>query len=121
MWKQRDRDLNTSSAKAKGRRLQDWIKQKLCDTLSIPTTEVRTAIMGESGADVTIHSTHSQKFLYKIECKNQEGMKNLYRAFQQTVSHKGTGEPLLFIKSNHERVLAVVDAEYFIRLHERKQ
>ena len=50
--------MKTSSAKAKGRKLQDWVRKKLIEYLDEDHThdlkeEITTAIMGEHGADVT--------------------------------------------------------------------
>ena len=45
----------------------------------------------------------------------------IYKDYQQATSH-GTLEPLLVIKQNHSKPLAVVDLDYFIKLmSERKQ
>ena len=51
--------MKTSSAKAKGRKLQDWVKKKLIEYLDEDHThdlneEITTAIMGEHGADVKL-------------------------------------------------------------------
>jgi hypothetical protein len=71
--------------------------------------DVRPAIMGEQGADV---KGNTKGFL--IECKNQERYQAIYDAYAQAEGH-GKGVPLLVIKMNKKRPLAVVDAEWFIR------
>lgn len=53
---------------------------------------------------------------FKVECKNQEKVK-VWEWWQQTRSQiTGVEEPVLFISGNHRPILAVVDAEYLIRL-----
>ena len=72
--------LRTSSAKAKGRRLQDWMKGRLICYLGMEETTdlVRTAVMGERGADVALIGSLKEKFPFSIECKNQEKYKGVY-------------------------------------------
>ena len=42
--------------------------------------------------------------------------KGIYKAYDQAVSH-GNLEPLVFIKMNKRRPLAIVDAEHFLKLN----
>ena len=69
--------MKTSSAKAKGRRLQNWVKDTLIEYFGWPDDDslVRTAIMGERGADVKLHHSLLNEFPYSIECKNAEKYK----------------------------------------------
>ena len=116
--------MRTSSAKAKGRRLQDWVRAQVVSLLGLPedTDLVRTAIMGESGADVQVSSHLRGSFPFSIECKNQEKYKTLYNNYDQAKSHDELLEPLLFIKMNHRPPLVVMDATEFFNwmesLHE---
>jgi hypothetical protein len=109
--------MRTSSAKAKGRRLQDWMKSNLILRLGLEKTTdlVRTAIMGESGADVSLVSTLHTNFPYSIECKNQEKYKRLYDDYAQATSHSHL-EPIVVIKMNNKKPLILVDAEHFLDL-----
>jgi len=72
--------------------------------------------MSEGGADVKLTSHTSRKlFPYSIECKNRQDLKTLYSYFAQARSHAAL-EPLLIVKSNRERPLAVVDMEHLFEL-----
>jgi hypothetical protein len=105
------------SRKAKGRRLQDWVRDSLRGlSLALTEEDVRVAIMGESGADIKLSKQGKRYFPYDIECKNNETWKGIYKAYDQAVTH-GELEPLVFIKMNKKRPLAIVDAEHFIRLN----
>jgi len=56
-------------------------------------------------------------FPYSVECKNQEAV-NVWKAYEQSSSNTSqNAEPLVIIKRNKSKPLAVVDAEYFIKLH----
>ena len=114
--------MRTSSAKAKGRRLQDWVKNKLITMLGLPkdTDLIRTAIMGETGADVQLLSVIQSNFPYSIECKNQEKFKSLYTIMNQAEGHATGLQPIAFLKMNRQRPLVVLDAEHFMEVYFEK-
>lgn len=104
------------SRKAKGRRLQDWVRDNLKSLfLTLTEDDVRVAIMGESGADIKLSAKGKILFPYNIECKNNETWKSIYKAYDQAISH-GKLEPLVFIKMNKRKPLVILDAEYFLQL-----
>ncbi len=106
--------MQIKSAKAKGRRLQNWVRECLIADLLKPE-EVSTAIMGETGVDVKIVRHKQYMFPMKIECKSQkDGFSAVYKAIKQCQNHSGEGEPLVIIKQDGQKPLAVLDAEYFI-------
>lgn len=107
--------MKTKSGKAKGRRLQNWVAIALYRALQLADHQIRTAIMGEKGADVQLDKEARTWFPYGIECKNQERL-NVWAAYKQAATH-GEEQPLLFIQKNNHKPLAVVDAAYFIALH----
>jgi len=113
--------MRTSSAKAKGRRLQDWMREKLITKLGLhlDTDLIKTAVMGESGADVKLIGNLKDSFPFSIECKNQEKYKGVYGALDQAATHSSCSkmEPLLVIKMNHRRPIVVLDAEYFLEVY----
>jgi|TARA_R110000824_G_scaffold189220_1_gene370637 hypothetical protein len=110
--------MRTSSAKAKGRRLQDWVRDRLlaylqtcCDPEDLEDT-VTTAIMGESGADVKLVGRARKYFPYSIECKNQEKFSGIYNIIDQARNHSSS-PPLAFIKMNRRKPLVILEAEEF--------
>ena len=44
--------MKTQSAKAKGRRFQQWVRDKLIDILSINEEDIESRSMGASGEDL---------------------------------------------------------------------
>lgn len=110
--------MRTSSAKAKGRRLQDWMRDQLITHLGLTKDSdlISTAIMGGSGADVKLISSILPKFPFSIECKNQEKYKGVYGALDQAATHSKM-EPLLVIKMNNRKPIVVLDAEYFLEVY----
>ncbi len=105
------------SRKAKGRRLQNWVRDSLRGLfLTLTDDDVRVAIMGETGSDIKLSKTAKKLFPYDIECKNTEGWKKVYDAYDQADGH-GEDQPLVFIKMNRRNPLVVVDAKHFMRLN----
>ena len=110
--------MRTSSRKAKGRRLQNWVRDELLLRFPKLTDEdIYCAIMGESGADVKF-SPQAQKLIpYSVECKNKETFKGIYDIVAQAQSNsKATDVPVAIIKMNKFQPLAIVDATHFLQL-----
>ena len=111
--------MKTSSAKAKGRKLQQWVVIKLVEILGFNEEDLESRPMGSSGEDVIMGVQSRKQFPYSIECKNQEAV-NVWKAMEQCQTNCKNHEPLVIIKRNNSKPLALVDAEYFIKLHEGK-
>ena len=107
--------MNHQSAKAKGRRLQQWFKQLLVKELDLNPDDVESRSMGAGGEDLMLSSQARKVFPYSVECKNQESL-NVWKAYEQAQSNSGVYQPLLVIKKNRKQPLIVVDAEYFVEL-----
>jgi len=109
--------LKTSSAKAKGRNLQKYIRDYILKSFDgLTMLDVASRPMGSQGSDVMLSTLAKSLFKYNVECKNQEAFSNVYKAFEQASSQKEEGEPLLIIKRNRSKPLAIVDLDEFMRL-----
>ena len=107
--------MSTRSAKAKGRKLQTWVAEKLLKLLKrVTELDIKSTPMGVNGADVQLSTVAYKQFPYNIECKNAERMTTIYNYYEQAVGHGNSGEPLLIIKMNRQKPLAIVDAEHFM-------
>jgi hypothetical protein len=111
--------MKTQSAKAKGRRLQQWIRDQLIEKLEVHPEDVESRSMGAGGEDLIMARAAREKFPYSVECKNQEKM-NVWESYSQATDNSGDYEPIVVIKRNNHKPLVVVDAEYFVRLHNEK-
>ena len=107
--------MTPQSAKAKGRKFQQWVRDCLIFNLSLQPADVKSTSMGAGGEDITLSHAARSKFPLSIECKNQERV-NVWTSYAQAEENCGEHEPVVFIKKNHHKALAVVDAEYFIGL-----
>ena len=111
--------MRPSSAKAKGRKLQQWFTNKMVEILGLDTEDLESRPMGSQGEDIIMGKQSRNKFPYSIECKNQEALK-LWKAYAQAEEHCKGNEPLVVLKRKRSKPLALVDAEYFIKLHKEK-
>jgi hypothetical protein len=108
--------MNTRSAKDKGRRLQKWVREKLIEMLEVHPEDIESRSMGAGGEDIIMARAARTKFPHSIECKNVEKL-NIWDAYEQASANCGDYEPLVIMKKNGKKPLAVVDAEYFISLY----
>jgi hypothetical protein len=108
--------MKPQSAKAKGRRLQQEVKNKLIEELDVHPEDIESRSMGAGGEDLIMARAAREKFPYSIECKNQEKV-NVWKAYEQCEANSGDYEPVVIIKKNNVKPLAVVDLDYFISMH----
>jgi hypothetical protein len=71
--------------------------------------------MGNQGVDVQLSQQALQLFPYCVECKSRRAIA-VYRDFQQAMDNSKDGLPLLVIKQNGSKPLAVVDLDHFLEL-----
>ena len=112
--------MKTQSAKAKGHRLQQWFRDLLIEKINIHTEDIESRSMGAGGEDLIMSRSARTKFPYSIECKNQEKV-NVWESYKQSVENSKDYEPIVVIKKNNHKPLVIVDADYFVRLHDEKQ
>jgi len=105
--------MKTQSAKAKGRRLQQWVRERLIEGLDIHPEDIESRPMGSGGEDLIMARAAREKFPFSIECKNQESG-NVWKAYEQASANAKNYEPLVILKKNNEKPLVVVDAQIFI-------
>ena len=103
------------SRKAKGRRLQNWVRDTLLGVFpSLKKDEdVWCAIMGESGVDIKLSKEAQKLFPFSVECKNKETWKGLYDAYDQAISNANL-EPVVVLKMNKRAPLLALDFEAFL-------
>ena len=111
--------MKTQSAKAKGRRLQQWFRDRLIEELNIHPEDIESRSMGAGGEDLIMARAAREKFPCSIECKNQESV-NVWKSYEQAQENSKNYEPIVVLKRNNTTPLILVDAEYFVKLHEKK-
>lgn len=107
--------MKTSSAKAKGRKLQQWFANVLVETLGLDSEDLESRPMGSQGEDIILGRQSRDVFPFSIECKNQEAV-NVWKAYEQASENCKGYEPLVVIKRNRTKPLVVMDAQKFVEL-----
>jgi hypothetical protein len=107
--------MKTSSAKQKGRKLQQWMRDILIEKLGVHPEDIESRSMGSQGEDLIMARAAREKFPLSIECKNQEAV-NVWKSYEQASENSGEYEPVLVIKRNKSKPLVVIDAEYFVSM-----
>ena len=96
--------MKQKSRRAKGKKLQKILREKLLSAFPhLHQSDIRIAKTGENGEDLKLSRIAKRLIPYQFECKNQEKFKTLY-------------EPVLVVKQNSRRSLAVIDLDQFIDL-----
>ncbi len=108
--------MKTRSAKSKGRRLQNQIKELLLESFKeLEPDDVRSAIMGETGEDIKLSPAARRQIPYSFECKDQEKI-NIWESLNQAEENSGDYPPVLIFKRNRSKTYAVLELEDFIDL-----
>lgn len=107
--------MKPQSAKAKGRLLQQWVRDKLIEMLDVHPEDIESRSMGAGGEDLIMARAARKKFPMSIECKNVEKL-NIWDAYEQASANCGDYQPIVVMKKNGKKPLVVVDAEYYINL-----
>ena len=108
--------MKTQSAKAKGRKLQQWMRNLLIEKLEVHPEDIESRSMGAGGEDLIMARAAREKFPMSIECKNQEKV-NVWEAYKQACDNSGKYEPIVVLKRNNHKPLVIIDAESFVKLH----
>ena len=76
--------MNNKSRKAKGRILQNLVKDKIQKLFPVlGKDDIRTSLMSEPGADIKLISLTARKlFPYDVECKNRQEYKTIYNHYK---------------------------------------
>ena len=108
--------MKTRSAKAKGRRLQNKIRDLLLEEFKeLEPDDIRTAIMGETGEDIKLSPAARRKITYSFECKNQEKL-SIWSSLEQAAENSGDYPPVLIFKRNRSKTYVTIELEEFIKL-----
>ena len=110
--------MKTQSAKAKGRKLQKWMRELLIEKLDIHPEDIESRSMGAGGEDLIMARAAREKFPMSVECKNQEKV-NIWESYKQAEENSKDYEPIVVIKRNNSKPLVLVDAEYFVSMFKK--
>ena len=108
--------MKPSSAKGKGRRLQNFLKEKIYEYFpTLRNGDVKTAVMGESGEDIILSPAARDLIPYSFECKNQERL-NIWESLSQAEDNSGEYTPAVVFKRNRTKTYVAFEYNKFLEL-----
>ena len=109
--------MKTRSAKNKGKRLQNSVRDILLETFKedLELDDIKSAVMGDSGEDIQLSPAARKLIPYSIECKNQEKL-NIWSSLEQADDNSKESIPVLIFKRNRSKTYAVIEFKEFVEL-----
>ena len=119
--------MKIKSAKAKGRNLQNLVRDKLRKIFvdnwtKMPKLEyddIKSQTMGMGGEDIVLSPIAKKLIPYSFECKNTERL-NLWGSLDQCKDNCEGRDPVLVFKKNRSTTYAVIEFETLIKLIRRQ-
>ena len=108
--------MNVKSSKAKGRRLQNNLRDILRKVFpSLEDDDIKSQTMGMTGEDIVLSPAAKKVIPYSFECKNVERL-NIWQAIEQAETNCEDRTPVVVIKRNRTNPYVVLDLNKFIKL-----
>jgi len=108
--------MKTSSAKSKGRRLQQWVVERIIRAFpDLSPKDVVSVPMGVNDTDIRLSEAAQEMFNFAVECKNTERL-DLWKSLKQCENEKREGVPLLVFKRNRSNVYCVLKFDDLINI-----
>ena len=108
--------MKTSSAKAKGRRLQQEVRALLVEAFhQLLPDDIRSTAMGQSGEDLQMSPLARQHIPFSFECKNQEKL-NIWSAIKQAEANDQGYDPAVVFKRNRAKTYVAIPFDAFVDL-----
>ena len=109
--------IKVSSAKAKGRRLQQWVRDYLHSNLEgIEKDDITSTPGGVNGPDIGLSPLARKLFPWTVECKSRSSF-SVYEALEQAERNliKNT-KPIAILKGDRKQPLALLYAEDLLEI-----
>ncbi len=113
--------ITVASAKAKGRKLQKLVCEKISNILGIDwgyedDKLIQPRIMGQKGVDVVLRGEALEQFPFSVECKAQESW-SIHSDIEQAKKNviKNT-DWLLIMKRSHKDPVVIIDIDVFMKI-----
>ena len=89
------------SSKAKGRRLQNLVRDKLREKFKnlLEEDDIKSATMGTVGEDIVLSPAARRKIPFSFECKNVERLQ-FWKTVEQSEGNSNGRTPVIVVKKN---------------------
>lgn len=110
--------MKPQSAKAKGRRLQQYVRDTLLAAFDLPADDIRSTSMGAGGEDILLSTRAKELIPFAIEVKNVQSL-NIWKAIAQAESHlmlRDSRSPLVVFSRNEADVMCALPFKDLVQL-----
>jgi hypothetical protein len=108
--------MKTASAKAKGRGLQQEVRDAILDRFKeLEPGDVVSTSMGAGGEDVKLSPAARKLLPIQIECKRIKSAIGIYKWYGQAKAH-GSHEPVVFLRADRQIPLVILSAATYLDL-----
>lgn len=108
--------MKPSSAKAKGRRLQQEVRDLFLENApSLEPDDIRSTSMGAAGEDILFSPAARKLYPFSVECKNVEKL-NVWEAIKQAKEHNPKYTPLVAFTKNGEDIYVAIPIKKFLEI-----
>ena len=119
--------MKPKSVKAKGRTLQNYVRDGLRkifveEWTKVPKLEdddIKSQTMGMGGEDIVLSPIAKRLIPYSFECKNTERL-NIWASLDQCEGNCEDRDPVVVFKKNRSKVYAVIEFNKLIKLIRRQ-
>lgn len=108
--------MRPSSAKAKGRRFQQLVRDALLEGSTLHPDDIRSTAMGQNGEDIQLSPAARKIYPYSFECKCVEKL-NIWEGIEQATENAGQHTPALAFSRNNQIPWIAIPLDVFIKLH----
>jgi len=114
--------VSAKSSKAKGRRLQNFVRDALRYVFietwkKLPTLEeddIKSQTMGMCGEDIVLSPAAKKLIPFSFECKNVEKL-NIWSALEQADGNCDGRTPIVVFKRNHSKTYVAIEFSEWLK------
>ena len=118
--------MNPKSGKAKGRRLQNYVRDKLREVYiklwtkapKLEPDDIKSQTMGMGGEDIVLSPAARKLIPYSFECKNKERL-NIWQSIKQCEENSNGSIPVVVIKRNRSKIYAIMEFDEWLEIASR--
>ena len=118
--------MNPKSGKAKGRRLQNYVRDKLREVYiklwtkapKLEPDDIKSQTMGMGGEDIVLSPAARKLIPYSFECKNKERL-NIWQSIEQCEDNCNGSIPVVVFKRNNSKIYAIMEFDEWLEIASR--
>ena len=110
-----------ASRKAKGRRFQQWVRDRLLELSDkFRSEDIKSTSMGVPGEDVQLSPFVRDVLPIQIECKNISDKRLPVQSYMEQARTHGKYTPVVFVKQPYKEPLVIIEAKHYLELQEER-